>query len=48
MQNVGILKIQLRGVVKDLELNILVKKIENLDEKWKVIPIESLEKFQKL
>jgi hypothetical protein len=40
MQNVGIMKIQFSGVVKDLELNILVKKFENLNEKWKVITIK--------
>jgi hypothetical protein len=43
MKNVGIKEIQLHRVVKDFNLNVLIsKKNGDLNEKWKIVTIESL------
>lgn len=43
MKNVGIKKIQLQRIVKDFNLNVSIsKKNGDLNEKWKIVTIESL------
>jgi hypothetical protein len=43
MKNVGIKKYQLHRVVKDFNLNVSIcKKNGDLNEKWKIVTIESL------